>query len=69
MQVSSVCANRFSAVEVPENKEKTDTVGADNSSNTFTSSLKKTDFNMDSIVEWKLFCQNQIEAKNLDYIV
>ena len=69
MQVSSVFANRFNAVEKPDNNDKVEPVGTDNSSNTFTSSLKKTDLNMDNIVEWKLFCQNQIEANNLDFIV
>lgn len=69
MQVSSVCANRFTAVEIPENKDKNEPTGTENSANTFTSSLKKTDFYMNNIVEWKLFCQNQIEANNLDYIV
>ncbi len=69
MQVSSVCANRFSAVEIPENNDKVETVVTDNSYSAFTSSLKKTDLNMDNIVEWKLFCQNQIAANNLDYIV
>jgi len=69
MQVSSVFANRLAVNEIPENKDKNEPVGTDNSANTFTSSLKKTDLNMDNIVEWKLFCQNQIEANNLDYIV
>ena len=69
MQVSSVFANRLFAVEIPENNDKIDTATTDVSSGAFTSSLKKTDLNMDNIVEWKLFCQNQIEANNLDYIV
>lgn len=67
MEVSSVCASVFSAIEQPTEPLKNEN---DSPLNTFTSVQKSCDFNtdMNSIYEWKNFCQGQIMANNLDYI-
>ena len=70
MRVSAVCANEYVGLEqlsvTPDYSADTVT---DTALSTFTSSLKNSDpVDMDSITEWKIFCQNRIMANNLDYI-
>jgi hypothetical protein len=70
MQVSTVCANRFltlnnSSVSLPDdNTNNTEETAL----NTFTSSIKKSDTDMEQVYEWKIFCQEQIMAGKLDYL-
>ena len=72
MQVSAVCANNLYSIDVSETKFSNDAIQAatDLSSGTFTSNVNKcdSDIDMESIFEWKNFCQTQILANNLDYI-
>ncbi len=83
MLVSTVCANRMTSPVYNESKSvskwsagnfheqyRVDEPAIESQGNTFTSSLKKCDSNvdMDSVYEWKTFCQNQIMANNLDYL-
>ena len=70
MQVSTVCANRFltlnhNGVSLPDdNTNNTDETAL----NTFTSSIKKSDTDMEHICEWKNFCQEQIMTGKLNYL-
>lgn len=72
MQVSAVCAEGFYSLSVPEQKMYNDSNStvSDTPSKAFMSSLKKYDSetDMDNICEWKVFCEKQIIANNLDYI-
>ena len=78
MRVSTVCSsglsyalNNFSDIDFQEQKHSNESVdNIDSTLNTFTSSPKKYDSNidMDKIYEWKVFCQNKIMANDLDYL-
>ena len=71
MQVSSVCAGMFSAVESGEPVKVNSANKNNDTVSTFTSTPKQYEFmpDMDGIYEWKCFCQQQIMANNIDYIV
>ena len=73
MLVSSVCANKFWAVDncnIAVQNEPCPT-NTDNAAYSFTSSLKKNDADMymDCIYEWKTFCQEEMSANTFDCIV
>lgn len=73
MQVSSVGSSVFSSVDISEsiNSGTISIVKYDTVYNAFMSTPGRCDSSaeIDSIYEWKSFCQNQIMANNLDYIV
>lgn len=73
MQVSSVCANMFLAVDfvnsAMRNEKHESSVDIEFSSFSPSAAVHDLENNIYNINEWKNFCQEQIMANNFDYIV